>query len=115
MINGKLSALRWVLGDEWDMLDAWQPRQNPFSWHRSRRKTPFSVTKRSDGGAEIKIMAQSRSWRTACASGRWYGEFLGGQHCDPGHVVQIEPGLRPQSTKNGNFSNVRRRLSAVSP
>jgi hypothetical protein len=21
MINGKLFALRWVLGDEWDMLD----------------------------------------------------------------------------------------------
>ena len=21
MINGKLSALRWILGDEWDMLD----------------------------------------------------------------------------------------------
>ena len=21
MINGKLSALRWMLGDEWDMLD----------------------------------------------------------------------------------------------
>ncbi len=21
MINGKLSALRWSLGDEWDMLD----------------------------------------------------------------------------------------------
>ena len=21
MINGKLSAIRWVLGDDWDMLD----------------------------------------------------------------------------------------------
>jgi hypothetical protein len=21
MMNGKLSALRWVMGDEWDMLD----------------------------------------------------------------------------------------------
>lgn len=21
MINGKLSAIRWVLGEEWDMLD----------------------------------------------------------------------------------------------
>ena len=21
MLNGKLSAIRWVMGDEWDMLD----------------------------------------------------------------------------------------------
>lgn len=31
------------------------------------------------------------------------------------HVVQIEPGLRPQSPENGNFSKTRRRLSAISP
>src|SRR6202023_1548415 len=35
-------------------------------------------------------------------------------HCKLGHAVQIEPGLRPQSPKNGSFSIVRRRLSAIS-
>src|ERR1700726_1743679 len=34
--------------------------------------------------------------------------------CKLGHAVQIEPGLRPQSPKNGSFSIVRRRLSAIS-
>jgi hypothetical protein len=29
-------------------------------------------------------------------------------------AVQIEPGLRPESPKNGSFFNVRRRLSAIS-
>jgi hypothetical protein len=42
------------------------------------------------------------------------GGESGAWHYKPGQVVQIEPGLRPQSPKNGNFSNVRRRLSAVS-
>ena len=35
-------------------------------------------------------------------------------HCMVGHAVTIEPGLRPQSPKNGSFSNSRRRLSAIS-
>ena len=42
------------------------------------------------------------------------GEF-GELDCKLGHTVQIEPGLRPQSPKNGSFPNVRRRLSAISP
>src|SRR5882757_3926235 len=42
------------------------------------------------------------------------GGELGELHCKLGHAVQIEPGLRPQSPKNGSFSNVRRRLSAIS-
>src|SRR5882672_7748175 len=32
----------------------------------------------------------------------------------PGHAVQIEPGLWPQSPKNGSFSHFRRRLSSNS-
>jgi hypothetical protein len=30
------------------------------------------------------------------------------------HTVLIELGLRPQSPKNGRFSNIRKRLSAIS-
>jgi hypothetical protein len=40
-------------------------------------------------------------------------ENFGELHCKLGHAVQIEPGLRPQSPKNGNFPSVRRRLSAI--
>jgi hypothetical protein len=46
------------------------------------------------------------------------GTFFGaGQRlyvCQPRHAVQIEPGLCTQSPRNGNFPNVRRRLSAIS-
>src|SRR6267143_6643228 len=35
-------------------------------------------------------------------------------HCKLGHAVQIGPGLQPQSPKNGSFSNVCPRLSAIS-
>jgi hypothetical protein len=54
-------------------------------------------------------------------SAGWAFQFDGGQdgefgelHCKLGHAVQIEPSLRPRSPKNGSFSNVRRRLSAIS-
>jgi hypothetical protein len=38
----------------------------------------------------------------------------GNKHCRTVHAVQIEPGLRPQSPKNGSFSHIRQRLSAIS-
>jgi hypothetical protein len=46
----------------------------------------------------------------AVGQGREFGEF----HCKLGHAVQIEPGLRPRSPENGNISNIRRRLLAIS-
>jgi hypothetical protein len=60
----------------------------------------------------------SRLTRAAVRAG--HSQFAGGQggefgelHCKLGHTVRIEPGLRPRSPKNGNFSNIRRRLSAI--
>jgi hypothetical protein len=50
MINGKLSALQWVLGDEWDMLDTQPSSPQAFTrglgtfshtlqcWYTRRRK-----------------------------------------------------------------------------
>ena len=46
-------------------------------------------------------------WRSERDSNRRYGRLIG-------YAVQIEPGLRPQSPENGNISNIRRRLSAIS-
>ena len=43
-----------------------------------------------------------------------HGGGLRELHCKPGRAVQIGPGLQPQSPKNGSFSNVCRRLSAIS-
>lgn len=42
------------------------------------------------------------------------GENWASLHCKRGHAVPIESGLRPSSPENGNFPNVRRRLSAIS-
>ena len=47
----------------------------------------------------------------AVGQDREFGEL----HCKLGHAVQIGPGLRPPSPRNGNISNIRRRLSAISP
>jgi hypothetical protein len=41
------------------------------------------------------------------------GGESGAWHYKPGHAVQIELGLRPQSPENGSFSIVCRRLSAI--
>jgi hypothetical protein len=41
-------------------------------------------------------------------------ESLTSLHCKTGHAVQIESGLRRKSPENGNISNIRRRLSAIS-
>ena len=41
-------------------------------------------------------------------------EFGQESDCRVGHAVLIEPGLRSQSPKNGNISNIRRRLSPIS-
>ena len=46
--------------------------------------------------------------QVASSQGREFGVL----HCKLGHRVQIEPGLRPQSPKNGSFSRVRQRLLA---
>ncbi len=40
---------------------------------------------------------------------------FGELHRKLGHPVRIEPGLQPSSPRNGNISNIRRRLSAISP
>jgi hypothetical protein len=59
-----------------------------------------------------KLGAAMRTRDSEFASG--HGGESGELHCKLGHAVQIEPGLRQQSPKNGSFSNVRRRLSAIS-
>src|SRR5271167_238770 len=35
-------------------------------------------------------------------------------YCHACLAVQVEPGLQPESPKNGSFPNIRRRLSAIS-
>jgi hypothetical protein len=43
MLNGKLSALRWVIGDEWDMLDT-LPKLADSPLEEAVRSEPVSET-----------------------------------------------------------------------
>ncbi len=60
-----------------------------------------------------ELGAATRLWHSQFADG--HGGRFGQLDCNLGHAVQIEPGLRPQSPKHGNFPSVGRRLSAILP
>ena len=66
--------------------------------------------KRPRGELRCNLGTAVRAQHSQVASGQ--GREFGMLHCKLGHRVQIEPGLRPQSPKNGSFSHVRQRLSA---
>ena len=67
------------------------------NWDRSSTATPFA--------SEV-VGLRAIHQRASVVR---YAEF-GELHCKLGHAVQIEPGLRSRSPKNGNTSNIRRRL-----
>ena len=52
---------------------------------------------------------QSRSLRASSGS-----KPVACKYCDTGRAVEIEPGLLSESPKNGNISNISRRLSTIS-
>jgi hypothetical protein len=88
-------------------------------------------SKRDHSGSTIFILRERRlkpidellgSCKAGSIGHRWlsnssYAQIVGdhgNKHCRTVHAVQIEPGLRPQSPKNGSFSHIRQRLSAIS-
>src|SRR5229473_8182963 len=72
------------------------------NWDRSSMATSFASE-----AVGLRAIHQ-RGSVVRCAE---FGEL----HCKLDHAVQIEPGLRSRSPKNGNISNIRRRLSEISP
>jgi hypothetical protein len=97
------------------LSDRFGPRfQQPAS---NRRKRP-SVRRTAD--IRRKRVRISQGDRRAAVQVRRFPNFRQDQQrireydCHGGHAVQIEPGLRPRSPENGNISNIRRRLSAIS-
>jgi hypothetical protein len=78
---------------------------NDRGWSFTRDAKPAGVK-----WVPAKIFLFYKKWRR-----EWDSSVDRGRcGCLTRHAVQIEPGLRPQSPKNGSFSNVRRRLSAIS-
>src|SRR6266404_1905891 len=72
------------------------------NWDRSSMATSFASE-----AVGLRAIHQ-RASVVRCAE---FGEL----HCKLDHAVQIEPSLQPPSPRNGNISNIRRRLSAISP
>jgi hypothetical protein len=75
--------------------------------NRAERKLAEDQSRQDD-----RNVVEVRPRHPQLAGGQW--ENFGELHCKLGHAVQIEPSLRPRSLKNGNFSYIRRRLSAIS-
>jgi hypothetical protein len=115
---------------------------SPYAVHRTRLSGRLAAIRRAGVhlGARLGSKSgrlcqtrryQSRSLRASSGSKAQpvcteavragHSQFAGGQggefgewHCKLGHAVQIEPSLRSPSPKNGNNSNIWRRLSANS-
>jgi len=93
------------------------------SARRSSRRHP-SYPKHPVGGLFQSLcnkILQIEDWLAGAVARSRHSQFDGDHggglrelHCKPGRAVQIGPGLQPQSPKNGSFSNVCRRLSAIS-